>query len=136
MTVRNHRILVVEDQQDILIILEWALKKGAYEVVTAQSARHALRLLEREHFDLILTDLAMPGMNGIEMIEQVRAMPGKERVPIVAVSAHGWDQLAREARRAGIDGFIQKPVDGKLLRREVDKYLRGWRSTEGFQTLA
>lgn len=131
---RNHRILVVEDQSDILIILEWALKKGAYDVVTSPSARHALRIIDREHFDLILTDLAMPGMNGIEMIEQIRAMPGKERIPIVAVTAHGWDQLALAARKVGIDGFIQKPVDGKILRREVEKYLRGWRFVEGFQT--
>ena len=80
---RNHRILVVEDEPDILIILEWALKKGAYDVVTAQGARQALRLLAREHFDLILTDLAMPGTNGIEMVEQIRAMPGKDRIPIV-----------------------------------------------------
>jgi len=132
--VRTQRILVVEDEQDILIILEWALKKGAYEVSTAPSARHALRLLGREHFDLILTDLAMPGTNGIELVEQVRAMPGKERIPIVAVTAHGWDQMALQARNAGIDGFIQKPVDAKVLRREVDKYLRGWRFAEGFQT--
>ena len=130
---RNHRILVVEDEPDILIILEWALKKGAYDVVTAQGARQALRLLAREHFDLILTDLAMPGTNGIEMVEQIRAMPGKDRIPIVAVTAHGWDQMALEARKVGIDGLIQKPVDGKIIRREVEKYLRGWRFAEGFQ---
>lgn len=130
---RNHRILIVEDEPDILIILEWALKKGAYDVVKAPSARHALRLVEREHFDLVLTDLAMPGTTGIEMVAQIRAMPGKERTPIVAVTAHGWDQMALEARKAGIDGFIQKPVDGKVVRREVDKYLRGWRFAEGFQ---
>jgi two-component system response regulator GlrR len=131
--VLTQRILVVEDEPDILIILEWALKKGAYDVTTARGARAALRALEREHFDLILTDLAMPGASGIELIELVRAMPGKERIPIVAVTAHGWDQLALEARNAGIDGFIQKPVDGKILRREVEKYLRGWRFAEGFQ---
>lgn len=133
MTIRKQRILVVEDQSEIRIIIEWALKKGAYEVETAQSARQALRLIEQQHFDLVLTDLAMPVMSGLDLIEKIRANPERARTPIVAVTAHGWDQLALHARAAGCDGVIQKPVDPKTLRSEVDKYLRAWRFADGYE---
>ncbi len=133
MAIRKQRVLVVEDQSEIRIIIEWALRKGAYDVESAQSARQALRMIEQQHFDLILTDLAMPVMSGIELIEQVRANPERGRTPIVAVTAHGWDQMALHARAVGCDGVIQKPIDPKALRAEVDKYMRGWRFADGFE---
>ncbi len=133
MSGRKHRILVVEDQSEIRIIFEWALQKAAYEVETAQGARQALRMIESRHFDLILTDLAMPGMSGLELIEAIRENPDRARTPIVVITAHGWDQMALQARAAGCDGVIQKPVDPKMLRAEVDKYLRGWRFADGFE---
>jgi CheY-like chemotaxis protein len=128
---RTQKVLVVDDQSELRIVFEWALKKGHYDVTTAASARHALRLIEREHFDLILTDLAMPDVSGIELIEQVRANPERARTRIVAITAHGWDQIALQARAAGCDGVIQKPIDAKALRQEVDKYLSNWRFADG-----
>jgi two-component system chemotaxis response regulator CheY len=130
---RNHRILIVEDQSEIRLIFEWALQKAAYEVVTSHGARQALRLIDKQHFDLIITDLAMPGMSGVELIEEVRAHPERGRTPILVITAHGWDQFASQARVAGCDGVLQKPVDPKMLRAEVDKYLRGWRFADGFE---
>ncbi len=128
---RKRRILVVDDQSELRVIFEWALKKGAYDVTTVSSARQAMRLIDNEHFDLILTDLAMPGISGIELIEHVRAHEEKSRTPIVAVTAHSWDQIALQACAAGCDGVIQKPVEPKTLRAEVEKYLRGWRFADG-----
>ncbi len=132
-TGRKHRILVVEDQSEIRIIFEWALQKADYDVVTAQGARQALRMIQSQHFDLILTDLAMPGMSGIDLITAVREDPERNRLPILVITAHGWDQFALQARAAGCDGVLQKPVDPKMLRAEVDKYLRGWRFADGFE---
>lgn len=133
MTDRKPRILVVEDQSELRIVFEWALKKGPFDVVTAQSARHALRLVEQESFDFVLTDLAMPGMNGIEFIERMRAIPETAATPIVAITAYGWERIALQAVAAGCDGVIQKPIDPSALRTEVEKYLRQGRagSTDG-----
>lgn len=127
MTEHKPKILVVEDQSELRIVFEWALKKGHYEVVTAQSARQALRLLEQKSFDLILTDLAMPGMNGIELIEKLRANPDTADTTVVAITAYGWEQIALQAVAAGCDGVIQKPIDPSALRLEVEKYLRNTR---------
>ncbi len=132
-TSRNHRILVVEDQPEIRILFEWALQKAAYDVVTAQSARQALRLIDQQHFDLIVTDLAMPGMTGLDLIQEVRKKPGVARTPILVITAHGWDSLGQRAHAVGCDGVLQKPVDAKKLRSEVDRYLRGWRFADGFK---
>ncbi len=132
-TSRNHRILVVEDQSEIRLLFEWALQKAAYDVVTAQGARQALRLIDQQHFDLIVTDLAMPGMNGLELIQEIRANPDRARTPILVITAHGWDAMGQRAGAVGADGVIQKPVDAKKLRSEVDKYLRGWRFADGFK---
>ncbi len=130
MSERKHRILVVEDQPEIRQILDFSLSRGGYDVEVAFSAPQGLRKIENSHFDLILTDLSMPGMDGTELIEQVRANPEKKHIPIVAVTAHNWGTIAQEAVRVGCDGFILKPVVGKQLLREVEKYLRGWRGEE------
>ena len=135
MTIRKQRILVVEDEPELRVIFEWALQKGAYDVQIAQSGRQALRMVEREHFDLILTDLAMPGMSGIELITEIRARADTARTPIVAVTAFGWDRMAAQAKNAGCDGVLQKPIEGKDLRAQVDKYLRNWRFADGFSEL-
>ena len=130
MTENKQKILVVEDQSELRIVFEWALKKGPYEVTTAQSARHALRLVEQEEFDMILTDLAMLGMNGIEFIEILRSNPATASATIVAITAYGWEQIDLHAVAAGCDGVIQKPIDATGLRLEVEKYLKGARSAE------
>jgi two-component system cell cycle response regulator DivK len=117
------RILVVEDDDSILRILTHALERAGYEVVPTRNGEEALSCLGREDFDLVLTDLAMPQVSGLEVIRAVKNDPLRRRTPTVAVTAHWLDPLSRAAEAAGCDGFLAKPFTSAALLREVSKHL-------------
>ena len=118
------KILVVEDDPDIMRILVQALTNGGYQVVQAYGSEDALRKVDAQRFDLVLTDLAMPKMSGVELIYEMKADPERKRIPVVAVTAHVWDAIAQSALRVGVDGIISKPFNTKQLLQEVHKYLQ------------
>ena len=124
MTDRPHRILVVDDEPDALFILRHVLTKAGYEVVPAYGGADALRKVQKQHFDLIVTDLAMPVVSGVEIIDRVRSDPDRRRIPILAVTAYLWDNMSQCAGQAGCDAFLNKPVNAQELLREIDKQLR------------
>jgi CheY-like chemotaxis protein len=109
------RVLVVEDTPDIRDVLCEILMFEGYDVVTAEDGAQALaRVLER-HFDVILTDLMMPVMTGLELLERLADRP--EHPPVVAMSA--FERYREEATRQGAVAFLSKPVDIDVLLREV-----------------
>src|SRR5512140_3018011 len=97
----NEKILVVEDDPDIMRILMHTLKAGGYQVFPAYGGEDALRKVKLHKFDLILTDLAMPKISGVELIHQIKQDPQMAQIPIVAVTAHVWDTLAQSAGQVG-----------------------------------
>jgi CheY-like chemotaxis protein len=123
------KILVVDDEPDALFILRHVLSRAGYDVVPAYGGADALRKVERQNFDLIVTDLAMPVVSGIEVIDRVRKDPKKHLTPIVAVTAYLWDNMSQCASQSGCDAFLNKPVNARDLVRAVDKYLRERRLT-------
>ncbi len=123
---RPYRILVVDDEPDALRIITHVLNRASYVAVPAYGGEHALRKLDMDHFDLVLTDLAMPGVSGVTVINRVRSDPEMRGIPVVAITAHIWDGISQSAGQIGCDGFIAKPVNSKELLREVSKYLREW----------
>jgi len=118
-----NKILVVEDNPDVLIIIQTALREGGYEVVTAAGGEEALDKVKEHDFDLILTDLAMPRVSGVDVISTLKNSPGTWRIPVVAVTAHWTDQISVSASAAGCDGFIAKPFSREELLYEVRKHL-------------
>lgn len=116
-------ILLVEDDVDIMRILRHMLSNAGYGVVPATSGEEALRLLETHRPDLVLTDLAMPGVGGVEVIEHVKRSPSLQRIPCIAVTAHVWDAVARVADAAGCDGFVFKPFNNRQLLKELQRHL-------------
>ena len=124
MTDRQAKILIVDDEPDALFILRHVLTRAGYDVVPAYGGADALRKVQRQDFDLIVTDLAMPDVSGIEVIDRVRHDPEKQLIPILAVTAYLWDNMSQCASQSGCDGFLNKPVNAKDLVREVDKHLR------------
>jgi len=119
----RYKILVVEDDPDLMRIISYALSSAGHEVIRAYGGEDALRKIEAKRFDLILTDLAMPKMSGVEVIEAVKSSPQTTDIPVVAVTAFIWDGIAQSAGQVGCDGFIAKPFDRKHLLQEVEKYL-------------
>jgi len=117
-------ILIVEDNPDQLRILAEMLRASGYKVASSLGAEPALRRAKALKPDLILTDLAMPNVSGVELIDQLRSDPETSHIPIVAVTAYVWDRIAQAAGNAGASGFLSKPYTRARLLEEVEKHIK------------
>lgn len=118
------KILVVEDDPDILRIVMFALNNAGHQAVAAYGGEDAIRKVKAQPFDLVVTDLSMPKVSGVEVIESIKSDPATQHIPVIAVTAHVWGGIAQSARQVGCDGFISKPFAVKQLVQEIEKYLR------------
>jgi CheY-like chemotaxis protein len=123
--IQARKILIIEDDPDIMHLLSRTLTDAGYRVIHAYGGHDALRKAEATMPDLVLTDLAMPQMSGVEVIQMLKGNPDTEHIPVVAVTAHMWDNIARSAGQVGVAGFINKPFSSKTLLREVAGFLSG-----------
>jgi two-component system response regulator RegX3 len=103
-------VLIVEDNDDIRIPLALTLKNEGFEVFAAEDCNSAFEVLASQHPDLILTDLLMPEMTGLEFIRQLRRTSGYTEIPIIAMSAYDNTYLAA-AVLAGANAALHKPED-------------------------
>jgi len=109
------RILVVDDDPRNLFVITSALEQSGALVANAINGRKALELLERDDFDLMITDIMMPVMDGYELIQTVRADPKLSELPIVTLTAKAMAQDREQALAAGSNDFLSKPVDYNVL---------------------
>lgn len=114
------RILVVDDDTMNLLRTKMILEKE-YEVVLAESGERALYLLRNEKIDLVLLDIAMPEMNGIETFERMKEYPVK--VPVIFLTASGHEDDVLSAIRLGAVNYLKKPFQPRELLRRVAKEL-------------
>ena len=119
-------ILIVEDHQSSRGFLKVLFRMEGYEVVEAGDGEEALTLLSQLRPDLIITDLMMPGMSGLEFIRRVRAQPGFSDIPVVVTSAIARASLVETAGQK-IEGYLRKPLDTDSLVREVKRLLASTR---------
>lgn len=121
----THRLLIVDDDEHNVYSLRVALAAKGFGVVTASSGGEALGMLSgNAGIDLVLMDIMMPGMSGIEAIGRIRAMPGRRELPIIALTAKAFVEDGEECLRAGADGYLTKPVNVNELVREIGVRLR------------
>jgi two-component system response regulator HydG len=116
------RILVVDDDQSMCEFVELTLRRQMFDVVWRTSAQDALELVGDNDFDVILTDLSMAGMGGLELCERIVGM--RPDVPVIVVTAYGSMESAVAAIRVGAYDFITKPVDAKVLGITVGRALQ------------
>lgn len=116
------RILVVEDHP-INVKLVRLLLQVTYEVHTAADAEEAMRLLEGFHPDLILMDVQLPGMDGLELTRRLKADPRMRDIVIVALTAYAMKGDEDKALAAGCSGYITKPLDTKTFTEQIAAYL-------------
>jgi len=115
------RILVVDDEEDIRDILSDRLKAYGYEVLTAIDGIEALEKVEKMSPDLVLLDIQLPRLNGMEVLSRIkREYP---QIRVIMITAHGKIQLAVEAIKEGAYDFVEKPFDPDLIRIKVDNAL-------------
>jgi CheY-like chemotaxis protein len=118
----TEKILVVDDSDDTREMMIKLLELESYEVVTAADGRAGLAAAKSQLPDLILTDINMPNLNGIEMIRLLRDEPELNTVPIMAITAYGQG-VAREAIDAGANDATTKPIDFDTLIRGIRRLL-------------
>jgi two-component system, cell cycle response regulator DivK len=109
------RILIVDDNPVNLKLARLLLTKEGFEVRTAPDAEEALRVLEEFAPNLILMDVQLPGMDGLELTRFLKADPRRRDILIVALTAYAMADDERAARAAGCDGFVTKPIDTRAL---------------------
>jgi CheY-like chemotaxis protein len=121
-------ILVVDDNPLNLKLMRFLLMKHGHRVATAVDAPSALAEIARELPRLVVMDLQLPGMDGLALTQQLRATPGWERIPILAVTASAMRGDEQRALAAGCSGYITKPIDTRTLPGQLAAHLR---SAEG-----
>jgi DNA-binding response OmpR family regulator len=115
------RILVVDDEQSIRTIVEYALREAGFSVVTAARGDDALRVVEREQVDLVVLDLMLPGVDGLEVCKRIRA---ERSVPIIMLSARGEELDKVLGLELGADDYVTKPFSPRELVSRVKANLR------------
>ena len=116
------KVLVVDDDASLRRIVEYNLAEEGHAVATAASGEEALRALERSRFDLVVTDIKMPGMDGMELLRRVKtASPGTE---VIVITAFGTIEMAVEAMKAGAFEYITKPFNRDELKLAARKALK------------
>jgi DNA-binding NtrC family response regulator len=115
-------ILVVDDEPAIQDILTWALSAEGYRVATAGNGEEALSRVEQEEFDIIVTDIVMPGLNGLEVLERSRIL--NPRAAVIVMTAYAALETAIAALRRGASDYLEKPFSVDLLKERVQRLLQ------------
>jgi len=118
------RILVVDDTRTVRRLQEVMLRQEGYEVLAASDGEMALELIAERPPDLVLLDLMMPRMDGIECCRRIKSQPQTRGIKVVMVTSKDERAEVRKAFDAGCDGFITKPVQKEELLRQVASLLR------------
>lgn len=119
----GERILIVDDNQLNLKLTRILLEKNGYSVRTAGDGTEALTLLGEFSPKLILMDVQLPGMDGLEVTRRIKSNPALQTVIVVALTAYAMKGDEEKARAAGCDGYITKPIDTRTLPVQIREYL-------------
>lgn len=111
----EEKILVVDDNRDLRELAEAILKMQGYQVLTAEDGKKALVVFENEHVDLIVSDIAMPEMDGFGLLEEIRSREAGAAIPFLFLSAYSQKNKQAQARRLAVDDYLFKPFDAQEL---------------------
>ena len=117
------RILVVEDIEDSRFILVATLRSMGYETIEAETGTQGVEKALSEQPDLILMDLGLPGMSGIDAAKAVKANLTTTHIPIIAHTAWSASQWKEEALKVGMVGYLEKPVSREVMKATIEKFI-------------
>ena len=120
-SVAKPHILLVDDDDNLLRLMTIRLQGEGYQVTCASGGKDALKMLSAQHIDLVLSDLRMPGLDGLSLFEEIVSVRGD--TPVILMTAHGTIQDAVDATQRGVFGFLTKPIDHDALRELLNKAL-------------
>ena len=121
----THVILVVEDNEKNLKLVRDVLEYAGYDVRVARTAEDGITLAVKEPPDLVLMDLQLPGMDGMEALRRLRENPRTADIPVVAVTAQAMRQDRERALDAGFNGYVEKPISVRAFPDQVRRFLSG-----------
>jgi CheY-like chemotaxis protein len=119
----GERILIVDDNATNLKLVAYLMKANGYDVDTALDAGAAIAAIARRHPDVILMDIQLPGIDGLELTRQLKAAPGTRDIVIIAVTAYAMKGDQDKALAAGCDDYITKPIDTRALPETIAMHL-------------
>ncbi len=117
------RILAVDDSESMRKMVTFTLERAGFETEEAADGVEALDKAQKENFDLVITDINMPEMDGITLIRRLRSLPDYRFRPILTLTTEGSPEKKREGREAGATGWIVKPFDPDVLIQTIRKVL-------------
>ena len=117
------RILVVEDNEANLYLIRFMLEKSGYEVIEAREGAAGVELAIKEKPDLIIMDIQLPDMDGLEATKRIRASEADSDIPIIALTSFAMAGDRERALAAGCTGYIEKPINPETFIAEIEKYL-------------
>ena len=120
----DNKILVVDDEEDILELVRYNLARDGYRVVCAASGEQALNKAGSEPFDLIVLDLMLPGIDGLEVAKRLKSKPETRHIPIIMLTAKGEEADIVTGLELGADDYVTKPFSPRILVARVKAVLR------------
>lgn len=120
----NYKVLIVDDEPNILMSLEFLMKKKGYEVFIARNGAEAIKIIEEEFPDLVLLDIMMPDVDGYEVCEYVKGKPVLKEIRIVFLSAKTKETDIKKGLDMGADLYLTKPFSNKELMKQVESLLQ------------
>jgi CheY-like chemotaxis protein len=111
----SKKILIVEDHPDVRRVLTLSLGRFGYEILEADTGGSGIALTLSESPDLVLVDLSLPDVSGLEVAKAIKQNPRTAEIPLVALSGHSEQDLAPKALEAGLTAYLMKPIDTQRL---------------------
>ena len=119
----TQKILIVDDEPNIVVPLQFLMERNGYETVVAQSGEEALEAIAKEKPDLVLLDIMLPGIDGFEVCEIVKLKPEWKHIKIIFLTAKGRDVDIAKGMVLGADEYVTKPFSNKQIVQSVQKLL-------------
>jgi two-component system, cell cycle response regulator DivK len=117
------KVLVIEDNKDNLKIITYALERGGYSVIAAESGEDGFELALKEKPLFILMDINLPGMDGLETTKRIRSSEVNGNIPIIAITSYAMSGDRERILAAGCNGYIEKPIDPITIVEQLHKLL-------------
>jgi DNA-binding response OmpR family regulator len=114
------RVLVVDDNEDIRVLMTYAMRVGGHQIVSAADGHEALTKVRTESVDAVILDVQMPDMAGWDVLERIRGMPELNELPVVMCTVKGRNEDLERGWDLGCDGYVSKPFDVTELLAEVE----------------
>jgi len=118
------KILIIEDNEKNMYLISFILKKSGYEVTEAATGEEGVELAIKEKPDMIIMDLQLPGIDGLEATKRLRASKADGEIPIIALTSYAMIGDKEKALEAGCTGYIEKPINPDTVLSQIEKYLK------------